>query len=282
VFARQVEGQPWIEYALNATVQVINQERNLSPRLAAMIQSLESDPPVYRALLDYLEKQDARKLVERIRRRFDSRRVYWVGGVQIKETATGYEALELGRPNVIPLPTADGVYSLAFASASRFFVGTAGGEVYQGDRSGTGWNTKRLDNAVAGVLGVTGLVSDIAIDWSDATLSSIYVTFGGVGDSRQVWHFDGTRWDVRSGPLAGGPGGLMNVEHNAIVVDRLNPTNIYVGADIGVWHSSDSGQSWEPLSNGLPDAPVFDVQIHPTRRLLRASTHGRGLYEIPL
>ena len=45
---------------------------------------------------------------------------------------------------------------------------------------------------------------------------------------------------------------------------------------------ADGGQAWEPLPNGLPDAPVFDLQIHPTRRLLRASTHGRGLYEYPL
>lgn len=37
-----------------------------------------------------------------------------------------------------------------------------------------------------------------------------------------------------------------------------------------------------PMPNGLPDAPVFDIQIHPTRRLLRVSTHGRGMYEYQL
>jgi hypothetical protein len=36
------------------------------------------------------------------------------------------------------------------------------------------------------------------------------------------------------------------------------------------------------MENGLPDAPVFDLQIHPTQRLLRAATHGRGVYEFPL
>jgi hypothetical protein len=40
--------------------------------------------------------------------------------------------------------------------------------------------------------------------------------------------------------------------------------------------------AWEPLENGLPDSPVYDLQIHPTQRLLRAATHGRGVYEIPL
>ena len=77
-------------------------------------------------------------------------------------------------------------------------------------------------------------------------------------------------------------GQLLDVEHNAIVVDREAPDNVYVGVDIGVWRSPNRGQAWEPLPNGLPDAPVFDLQIHPTRRLLRASTHGRGLYEFPL
>jgi len=67
-----------------------------------------------------------------------------------------------------------------------------------------------------------------------------------------------------------------------MAVDPKNPNNVYVGADIGVWHSSDKGGNWTPLSNGLPEAPVFDLQIHPTKRLLRASLHGRGLYELPL
>jgi hypothetical protein len=185
-------------------------------------------------------------------------------------------------PTVIPVPTNDGLYSLTFASASRLYVGTAAGEVFRLDRAGNQWVATRLDNAAGSPLGLTGLISDIGVDWSDATLASIYVAFGGVGDSRRVWRFDGQRWEPRSGPAAGGPGSLLNVEHNAIAVDRANPGNIYVGADIGVWHSADSGKTWEPLSNGLPDAPVFDVQIHPTRRLLRASTHGRGLYEFTL
>ncbi|MGH9324168.1 MAG: hypothetical protein ACRD3V_30305 [Vicinamibacteria bacterium] len=63
--------------------------------------------------------------------------------------------------------------------------------------------------------------------------------------------------------------------------DRLQK-RYYVGADIGVWHSPDSGANWAPLQNGLPDAPVFDLQMHPTQRLLRAATYGRGVYELAL
>jgi len=186
----------------------------------------------------------------------------------------------------IPIPSNGGgkghVWALAFASSSRLFVGTTAGHVFRLDRSGSSWERTRLDNVTAGPLELGGFVEDIAIDWADPSLASIYIAFGGIGHPRHVWHFDGIRWEARSGSNASDEDQLLDVEHNAIVVDREAPDNVYVGADIGVWRSPNRGQAWEPLSNGLPDAPVFDLQIHPTRRLLRASTHGRGLYEFPL
>jgi photosystem II stability/assembly factor-like uncharacterized protein len=179
--------------------------------------------------------------------------------------------------------TKGGIFTLTFASASRFFIGTTTSKVFRADRSGDSWDVNPLHNATAGPLGLReGLISDIAIDWADASLASIYIAVGGIGDYRHVWHFDGTRWEARSGSPGNGKDNLLDVEHNAIVVDRDAPDNVYVGANIGVWHSRNRGQTWQVLSNGLPDAPVFDLQMHPRRRLLRASTHGRGLYELVL
>jgi hypothetical protein len=183
-------------------------------------------------------------------------------------------------PKQIPIPSQGGIYSMAFATANRFFVGTTRGEVYRVDRSGNQWQVSQINNARSGPLALRGLVSDIAIDWSDASRSSIYLTFGGNGDYRHVWHFDGVQWQQRSGQI--GQKNLLDVEHNAIVVDGTAPNNVYVGADIGVWHSADNGATWDPLPNGLPDAPVFDLQIHPTQRLLRAATHGRGVFEFAI
>jgi len=177
-------------------------------------------------------------------------------------------------------PGAGNVFALAFASTTRLFIGTTQGEVFRADRSGNAWSVTRLDDVAAGSLGLNGLITDVAIDWSDTTRSSVYVAFGGLGDRRRVWRFDGTRWEARSG--AEGANSLLDVEHNALVVDPAAPDNLYVGADIGVWHSPDRGLNWNPLQNGLPDAPVFDLQLHPGQRLLRAATHGRGLYEIPV
>jgi hypothetical protein len=179
------------------------------------------------------------------------------------------------------LPDGSGsVFSIAFATTTRLFVGTTIGRVFRAERSGNTWSVTPLDQVAAGPLGLTGLISELAVDWADANLESVYLTFGGTGDTRRVWRFDGSRWEARSGPAGGDC--LLNVEHNTVVVDRVAPSNVYVGADIGVWHSADRGMTWRPMSNGLPAAPVYDLQIHPNQRLLRAATYGRGVYEIAL
>lgn len=185
-------------------------------------------------------------------------------------------------PTTISVPTNAGIFAMVFASVSMLYAGTTAGEVFRYTKNGSTWAGTRIDNVTAGPLALHGIIADIAIDWTDASGNSVYVAFGGMGDFRHVWHFDGTRWDARSGASATAPTSLLDVEHNAIVVDSKRPNDVYVGADIGVWYSPDRGQTWKPLPNGLPDAPVFDLQIHPTQRLLRASTHGRGMHEYRL
>ena len=176
------------------------------------------------------------------------------------------------------------IFALAFASRTRLYVGTVEGKVFRAEQTAAGWTAQPL-NGSTGHLGVAGVITDIAVDWGDPALNSIYLAFGSVNgsppgappDSSRVWWYDGQNWQPRSGTA---PMSLLDVEHNALAVDRASPNNIYVGADIGVWHSADGGRNWELFQNGLPDAPVFDLQFHPTQRLLRLATYGRGIFEI--
>ena len=177
----------------------------------------------------------------------------------------------------ITLPAGSGgIFSMVFASATRLYVGTTNGRVFRIDHGAT-WAATRIDNAVGGVLPLHGLVTDLAVDWSDATGNSIFISFGGSGDYRHVWRFDGAAWQARSG-AAGSATALLDVEHNALQYDRVT-NRVYVAADIGVWQSADGGNTWTMLQTGLPDAPVYDLQIHPTARVLRAALHGRGVWE---
>ena len=176
------------------------------------------------------------------------------------------------------------ICSLAFASARRLYAGTMGGGVYQFVRTGTSgtWAPDRLDNAGDPPLDLTGPVTAIAVDPADHSGKSIYITFGGSGDYRHVWHFNGTRWQPRSGPETGGDASLLDVHTNTIAVDPANPSHLYAGADIGIWRSTDAGMTWGTFSSGLPDAAVIDLALHPSTRLLRAATFGRSVYECRL
>jgi len=52
------------------------------------------------------------------------------------------------------------IFAMSFASPTRLFMGTTTGKVFRADRSGTNWSVRRLDDATAGPLPVTGLISD--------------------------------------------------------------------------------------------------------------------------
>jgi hypothetical protein len=167
------------------------------------------------------------------------------------------------------------ILSLAFASATRLYAGTIGGQVYRFNKSGASWTRTRIDAAPL----LVGPITDIAVDTSDATGNSIYVTLGGTGDYRHVWRYNGTTWQQRSGPSAGSATSLLDIQHNAIVVDPAHTNNLYVGADIGIWRSTNGGTNWASFSEGLPDAAVLDLKLHNPRRILFAATHGRGVFE---
>ena len=183
------------------------------------------------------------------------------------------------------------IRSMAFASHSMLYVGTMNGRIYRYIENDNGiqkfWgNPIRLDN-LGGAHSLPANfalpVTDIVADRNDQTGNSIFVSFGGqASDYRRVWHFNGTQWTQRSGPGVPEAESLLDVQFNALVTDPDNPNHIYAGADIGVWQSTNGGSRWETIQEGLPDTSIFDlklIRLDNGLRLLRASTHGRGVYE---
>ena len=118
---------------------------------------------------------------------------------------------------------------------------------------------------------------------------------GAVGDPDDddvdtVWWFDGVdTWH---------PTGLRTVEGieapvMSVVCDPVSTPegeHVYVGTTVGVWHGTRTEDlpnpewEWEPLVNGLPEAPVEDLDLydHAGLRLLRAAVAARGIWEIRL
>ena len=59
---------------------------------------------------------------------------------------------------------------------------------------------------------------------------------------------------------------------------RRCKTLLYLGTDMGVFASLDSGKTWTAMAGGLPHVPVHDLQVHPREGDLVLATHGRSVY----
>jgi len=77
-------------------------------------------------------------------------------------------------------------------------------------------------------------------------------------------------------------GDLPDVPTRAIAIDPLETTHWFVGTDLGVWVSTNGGENWLPYSAGLPNAVVWDLEIHVAARTLTAGTHGRGAWTVQI
>lgn len=113
---------------------------------------------------------------------------------------------------------------------------------------------------------------DVAVDPVDDAIA--YVTYAGFGTGHvyRTQNYGETWEDITNN--------LPDVPTNAVAVDPLFPTNIYVGNDLGVFASVDNGANWEAYQDGMHSAVmVFDLKISPINRKLRAASHGNGAFE---
>ncbi|HEY5979584.1 MAG TPA: hypothetical protein VIT41_08110, partial [Microlunatus sp.] len=65
----------------------------------------------------------------------------------------------------------------------------------------------------------------------------------------------------------------------ALVFDPGAPGHVYAATDLGVHHSPDAGQTWQPFDAGLPNVRVTDLALATQTRVLRAGAWGRGVFE---
>jgi hypothetical protein len=128
-------------------------------------------------------------------------------------------------------------------------------------------------------------ISGIALDPSDPTGQTAFVTIMGFHVSHVFKTTNaGTTWTNFTANLPDAPA-------DAVVVDPQGGT-VYVGTDVGVFSSATASANWTEVgpvvaatsSGYLPNVPVTALRIFNSggKKLLRASTYGRGIWEYNL
>jgi hypothetical protein len=163
-----------------------------------------------------------------------------------------------------------GATAIAFASTVQIYAATPH-VLWRYDLTGGNWSNTILPTSS---FPQGYRITAIAVE--DATAGTIYVTLGGAGFPH-VYYFDGAAWHAAM------PTSVVDVPTHAIIVDPVTQ-DVYVGTDVGCWQGVRTGTnwSWSLFSNGLPQSAITLLAIHARARLLRASTMGRGVWEIPL
>jgi photosystem II stability/assembly factor-like uncharacterized protein len=74
--------------------------------------------------------------------------------------------------------------------------------------------------------------------------------------------------------------GLPDVPVTRLLVSTKEPNTIFAATWVGVYRSTNAGGSWERYGSGLPYAVISDLYMAPDGSFLRASSYGRGVWEI--
>ena len=57
----------------------------------------------------------------------------------------------------------------------------------------------------------------------------------------------------------------MNKQVNAVVVDPRDPKSVFAAGPAGVFHSNDSGLTWQPSGEGLGTVPIIALTLNPSQ-----------------
>jgi hypothetical protein len=150
-------------------------------------------------------------------------------------------------------------------------VGTTSGQIYLSTTAGA----TTMTNITGPIPG--RYVGRVAIDPTNANIAYVALNGFGLAPGAHVWKTTNLLSPTPTWTLSGV--GIPDVPVNTFAIDPANPQQIFAGTDIGVFRSTNAGLLWEPFSEGLPRVAVFGMEFHRIHRVLRISTHGRGIYE---
>lgn len=173
----------------------------------------------------------------------------------------------------LPITTTDGstwnpstIRAIDIArSNSNIIMVAKGFEVFRSTNGGASWI-----KTSSGLPGKS--VNGLTIDPNNAQVAFVALA-GSSGHPVYYTTNGGGTWTQRRTGLP---------QFSAFVV-RFDPTDsniLFCGTDVGVYRSTDGGANWTRFGTGMPAVSVYDLQVLRDGTILRAGTHGRGIWQL--
>ncbi len=171
------------------------------------------------------------------------------------DSGSTWHSINAGLPDgmITGLAIAPSAPETLYLSLRRVGISALSGGVYKTTDGGKMWTRAGETTPIGGLLAVDPGTPDVVY------ASDTYIEGSGIFKSTD----GGRRWR----PINTG---LTNLHVNAIAINPLTPTAVYVsagewqeGAPGGVFESTDGGNRWHALTNGLTDLYVLALAIDP-------------------
>jgi xyloglucan-specific exo-beta-1,4-glucanase len=152
-------------------------------------------------------------------------------------------------------------------SNPQILFAASGSSVFKSIDGGVNWT-----NTTSGLPART--ITSVRIHPTDPKI--VLLTFSGFSTNKVYKSTNGgASWFSIHGNLPDSP-------VNDLVVyteDIQGPNTYFIANDVGVFVTRNDGVNWVELDSGLPNTVVMHLDYHPLNKMLRAGTHGRGVYE---
>ncbi|MBT8253174.1 MAG: thrombospondin type 3 repeat-containing protein, partial [Bacteroidia bacterium] len=152
-------------------------------------------------------------------------------------------------------------------TSSTVLVGTVLGDILKVENADTTptWTNIETENIIV------GSISDLEFG---ANENEIFATIHNYG-VQSIWYTNdgGATW-------TGKEGDLPDLPVKAILQSPLNPEEVIIGTELGVWYTDDfssASPSWFPAFNGMSNVKVTDLDLRDDNAVF-ASTYGRGVF----
>jgi hypothetical protein len=194
---------------------------------------------------------------------------HFVGGYYVSRASANASTMSWTTISPRVSGTVSVITAKRIGSNVHVYAGTDSGKIYY---SANGASSSVVD--VSGSL-PSGRISDVAVDPTNGSRAFLTrASFSGATLYRTT--SGGGTWTAVGS-------GLPTIPANTVVIDPRNLQRVFVGTDIGVYESLDSGANFVPFSVGMPAGLVIsDLEIDDSPHVLTAGTYGRGAWQTTL